>query len=141
MDTHPEKAEQILEPVKKDRHFRLHMGADVGSLLELKEALDIMSDTTFNHHVTQARNDFATWVNDVLDDGHLATQIRHVKTKPQMVKKIDARIRQLEKKATEGMPIHTRESMWIGARDFLIGLVVGLVAGFMIKNITMMFGF
>ena len=52
----------------EDKEFVLKIGARLHNLGDLAEALDIMSDDTFKHHVTKTKNDFARWVRDVLQE-------------------------------------------------------------------------
>ncbi|MBN1385735.1 hypothetical protein JW968_02030 [Candidatus Woesearchaeota archaeon] len=140
MKLQPEDAESLLVQAKQEHHFKLHMGADIGSLKELADALEIMNDTSFGHHVNQHKNDFAVWVEEVIGDKELASEIKHVKERAKMLKKVQKRIIYLESKKEEGMPIHTRESMWIGSRDFLVGMVLGFVIGYIIRNIVWLYG-
>ena len=122
------EAEHILRHVKGDHAFRLHMGTSIRSLKEMAEALDIMADRTFHHHVTDARNDFSSWVKDVLGDEGLAGSLRGIKSREAMVAKMDGRIEELEKKMAESH-ITTKEIMSMGAVDFVIGMIIGFIGG------------
>ncbi len=57
-------------------------GRVISNLVELRDALTGMHVDVFAHHVNKERNDFANWINDVLDDAELAKSIRTAK-KPQ----------------------------------------------------------
>lgn len=54
-----------------------------GSVLENLEQLEVafgsMSDEVFVHHVTKEKNDFAEWVEHVLDDAACAADLRRSK--------------------------------------------------------------
>jgi hypothetical protein len=54
-------------------------GNIIGNLVELRDRLNEMADEVFAHHVTKERNDFANWINDVLNDAELAQAIRKAK--------------------------------------------------------------
>ena len=122
------EAEHILRNVKDDRSFKLHMGTSIRSLRELAEALDLMADRTFQHHVTETRNDFGTWVKDVLGDKELADTIQHLKNRESILKEVDDRIDELDKRMAESH-ITTKELMSMGAMDFVIGMIIGFIGG------------
>jgi len=131
------EAEHILRHVKDDRSFKLHMGTSIRSLREMAEALDLMADKTFNHHVTETRNDFSNWVKDVLEDEELAMQIHHLKGREAILKKVDDRIAELEKKMAESH-ITTKELMSMGAVDFVIGMIIGFIGGLVLAAMVSM---
>ena len=47
-------------------------GLRVKSMWELKQALLVLPEEVIRHHVTEERNDIATWVKDVIGDKELA---------------------------------------------------------------------
>lgn len=72
---------------KKKRKQLVHAGEDVSfwvyegpvlrNLLELYDALEAISDEQFYHHVrSEADNDFANWVEEVLCDGDCAGSLK-----------------------------------------------------------------
>jgi len=69
---------QIKNP---DQAFKTLDGKELKSILELVHELDTMADQVFYHHVTQERNDFANWVQDVFDEVELAKQLVQEKSK------------------------------------------------------------
>lgn len=125
------EAEHILRSVKDDRAFKLHMGTTIRSLKELAEALDLMADRTFHHHVTETRNDFGNWVRDVLSDHELAQSVAKLKTREAILKKLDDRIEELEHKMAESH-VTTKELMSMGAVDFVIGMIIGFIGGLVV---------
>ncbi len=127
-------AEHILRDVKGQKAFQLHMGANINSLKDLAEALDIMSEKTFNHHVSASKNDFAAWVRDVLEDEELAAVIAKCKTKQNALKKIDERIEELDYRLSQSH-ITTKEIMGLGAVDFIVGLIVGFLGGLVLASL------
>lgn len=65
-----------------DNHgsFWVTDGQILDSLLALKNALDGMSKDVYQHHVSEERNDFAQWVQDVLLDIECANGLVKAKT-------------------------------------------------------------
>jgi len=56
-------------------------GPILKDIRELRSALQGMADKQFDHHVTKEKNDFATWVEDVLKDSTLAKELRRRRTR------------------------------------------------------------
>ncbi len=127
-------AEHILRDVKGQKAFQLHMGATIDSLKDLAEALDIMSEKTFSHHVSAKKNDFAAWVRSVLGDEDLADVIEKCKTKQSVLKKVDERIEELDYKLSQSH-ITTKEIMGLGAVDFIVGLIIGFLGGLVLASL------
>lgn len=63
-------------------------GRVLHNLHDLHHALEEMSDESFCHHVNKEKNDFAKWVEEVLEDGQLARQMRRVKTRKACLRKV-----------------------------------------------------
>ncbi len=51
-------------------------GQVLANLLDLRDALKTMKDDVFAHHVNKEKNDFASWVEHVLQDAELAMLMR-----------------------------------------------------------------
>jgi hypothetical protein len=66
-------------------YFVLSNGAKIRSLQELSEVMHSMDDTVFSSHVNQSKNDFATWVKDVMSLSDLSEQMRRVTSKEQLI--------------------------------------------------------
>lgn len=65
-----------------DRCFWVHHGPILKNLRELCDALASgISDEQFGHHVTAERNDFAAWVEIVLQDSECAQALRRAHTR------------------------------------------------------------
>jgi hypothetical protein len=45
-----------------------------------------MSDDLFREHVTENRNDFARWINDVFEESELALLLDETRSKQEMYK-------------------------------------------------------
>jgi hypothetical protein len=77
--------------------FWCHKGPIVKSIAELSLVLPKMPEATFKHHVTEAKNDFASWVEAVIGDKELADAIRATKAQKSMAKAVADRKKELEK--------------------------------------------
>lgn len=132
--TTAKEAEHILRDVRGNKVFQLHMGAGLNSLKDLAEALDIMSEKTFGHHVSDKKNDFASWVKEVLEDERLADDLEKCKTRQSVLKKIDERIEELEYKLSQSH-VTTKEIMGLGAVDFIVGLIIGFLGGLVLASL------
>ena len=62
-----------------EQAFWVVNGQILTNLIELRDALSIMSDDVFMHHVTKDRNDFADWIETVLQDAEIAHALRKSK--------------------------------------------------------------
>lgn len=87
-----ETAKKYLKDVGKEHAFLLKRGHRVASLAELFEELKTISQEEFLHHVTDDKNDFAKWVEDIIGDRHLAESMREVKDKENMLDKVKSRL-------------------------------------------------
>ncbi len=63
------------------------------NLKELAESFRTMSDETFAHHVNAEKNDFASWVGDILLDKKLATDLKKSRNQAAALKKVEARLK------------------------------------------------
>ena len=59
--------------------FWVHNGPVLQDLQHLRDALDEMDEQIFSHHVTNEKNDFADWVEYILQDKDLADALRKSK--------------------------------------------------------------
>jgi len=66
----------LLRAVAPEHHFQLQTGEMIGSIPELKQAMEHMSKKTFRHHANMGKNDFATWIQDMYGDKLLARQLQ-----------------------------------------------------------------
>jgi len=63
-----------------DKCFWVNFGPVVRNLRELNDALATMSEDQFAHHVDKTKNDFASWVEGVLEDAACANSLRRSRT-------------------------------------------------------------
>ena len=69
--------------------FWVSNGAVLRTLLDLRNELGKMTALEFSSHVTPEKNDFASWVETVLEEEALAKAMRKVKTQKALTKKIE----------------------------------------------------
>lgn len=72
--------------VTPEHHFTLKNGQKLTSFRDLLEALSFIDDETYNYHVTEDRNDFAEWVEHILEEEKLAEKIRNKKAREELLK-------------------------------------------------------
>lgn len=59
-----------------EQYFGLHDGPFLKDLYDLEYSLSAMTREQFRHHTADGRNDFATWVEDVVGERELGRQMR-----------------------------------------------------------------
>lgn len=82
-------SKKILIIATGDQCFWIKDGPSVGDLKELRNALISIEKEQFIHHVNNMKNDFAVWVEEILEDVACASGIRKSKTKTGMIKNIE----------------------------------------------------
>jgi hypothetical protein len=90
-------AEKRLAEVEQEKQFWCHDGQHLKNLQELQAALEEMKEETFHVHVNETKNDFSTWVNDVIGDDKLARDLRKSVTPAQAARAVASRIAFLKK--------------------------------------------
>ena len=118
-----------LNDVPKEHNFKLNSGRRIKNLYELGMHLAVMHDSTFEHHVNDEKNDFKNWVFDIVQDKHLADRILKAKTREDMAKVVEKRVKELEYEKKHHEKVVEQGIKW-GVREFGIGLVTGLFIGF-----------
>jgi hypothetical protein len=63
-------------------------------LPELADAFEVMSEESFNHHVSDKKNDFATWVQDILHDNILSERLRGIKDRQKALQIVKQRMKE-----------------------------------------------
>lgn len=74
------KAAPSLVYASDSQSFWVSDGQILNSLVALEIALTSMDKEVFSHHVSKAKNDFAGWVDAVLQDSECAKSLKAVKT-------------------------------------------------------------
>ena len=90
--------EKVLSDCRPDKSFWTCHGSIVRNIYELASTIESMNNWTFQFHVNDDRqkNDFAKWIEDVLEDGELAHRLKRVRNRNEYSSIIRARIRELE---------------------------------------------
>ncbi len=128
----PEDAKSILSDVNPAHKFNLHMGTSIANLGELAEALEIMDDTNFKYHVTKEKNDFSSWVRDIIGDIELSNDLMKAKTRKKAFELVSRRIEHLRELKND---YPAKEKVILFNNEFFIGLLLGLILGFLISAI------
>ena len=92
-------AVRFLSAVPEEYVFRCNDGRVMRDIKELAQALNDMSDETFAYHVNETKNDFGNWVQDVIGDKALASNLRKVLARTEAVKVVAARAAFLSSRA------------------------------------------
>ncbi|MBI2657669.1 hypothetical protein HYX08_03165 [Candidatus Woesearchaeota archaeon] len=94
-----DEAKRYLCDVSPEQCFWVNNGPILKNLDELASALPEMGDDTFHHHVNKEKNDFSSWVRNILGDVKLANDLLSSKNKESIAKKIRNRLNSLKKTA------------------------------------------
>ena len=122
------EAAALLRDVPKRNSFKLHKTEiEINNLFELADALEIMSDESYNHHVSSSRNDFANWVRDIVKDEELSIALHKAKDKKDAFKIVKNRIKQVHH--SSGEKACPKEHIGCGIREFAAGFLIGLLVG------------
>jgi len=78
------KKSMVLKKTPVHYSFVIVNGKKIKSLPELALEMDSIADDIFAHHVNEARNDFASWIRDVIGEIELADHLMGIKTKEDM---------------------------------------------------------
>ena len=65
--------------INPENYFRVANGTVIKNLKELDMAIENMSEETFKCHVSEVRNDFSSWIRDVIKDDKLANELLQIK--------------------------------------------------------------
>ncbi|MEM4259767.1 MAG: hypothetical protein QXG00_00865 [Candidatus Woesearchaeota archaeon] len=123
----------MIKEAKEDEVFIAKNNIKAKNIFELKKAIETMNDEEFSHHLNNDKNDFANWIEYSLEDKILADSVRQSKTKEEVLRSIDNRTSLLTKEIGKSHII----SDFTLLKDFLIGLIIGLVAGGIIGKLLL----
>ena len=82
-----------LTNAQDDQCFWVCNGSILRNIKDLKDSLSKMDKETFLNHVNKEKNDFATWVKEILEDETLSKKISKNKTVKTMIKTINDRLK------------------------------------------------
>lgn len=69
--------------------FNFNDGTTASNLTEFIQSIKRIDENTFSHHVNESRNDFSNWIRDVLNNGEMAEAISNLKSKDEIIKKLE----------------------------------------------------
>lgn len=84
------KTGRSLVVASNQKSFWVSDGRILNSLVALHDAFDSMEKHHFEHHVGKDKNDFAVWVDSVLNDAICAVDLKKAKT-PKAAKTVVAK--------------------------------------------------
>lgn len=64
--------------IPQEKRFHFHDGSSAGSIEELKEKLEKLPYDEFYEHVNEEKNDFASWIEHVVENKSLADKLQQV---------------------------------------------------------------
>lgn len=94
-----DEAKKYLSDVPPEKCFWVNNGPILKSMEELGNCLPEMGADTFKHHVNSEKNDFSSWVKDVIGDGKLANDLLSSRSRESAVKKLRGRLDSLRRMA------------------------------------------
>lgn len=91
-----EIAMRYLSPVPEQNRFWCKDGKVFSNLEEFQIGLNSMHIDVFKFHVNDDRNDFSTWIYDVIGDTELAKTLRKCNDKKTTIKRVRSRVSYLK---------------------------------------------
>ena len=95
-----DEAKRYLCDVMPEKCFWVNNGPILKNIEELASYLPEMPNETFHHHVNKEKNDFSSWIKDIIGDEKLANGLLSSRNKESAIKKIRNRLNSLKKKAS-----------------------------------------
>jgi len=75
------KTQHAARDAQPTEYFIMCNGKKLKNIKELADVMEEIEDYVFNHHVTEDKNDFSTWIKDVFKEIELAKNIAGIKDK------------------------------------------------------------
>lgn len=89
------KVSPYLQDVTPEKSFWVSNGWVIRNLQEMPAALENMSDDTFVYHANNEKNDFSTWIREVVGDKKLAANLAKVKSRKSALTSVNRRLKEL----------------------------------------------
>ena len=83
---------RLFSNINPEEYFLVQNGDILKNVKELASSLESMDEVTFNHHVNEERNDFASWISNVFNDKNLASQISNLKNREEIIQALNAKL-------------------------------------------------
>jgi hypothetical protein len=93
-----EEAVRFLANVPAEKVFWCNDGRTLHNIAELGKALYSMTDETFVYHANREKNDFVSWVRDVIGDIKLAAALQTAPDRVKAAKETASRVVALTKR-------------------------------------------
>ena len=71
---------RTLKRISKEHYFILADGTKVGHYLSLADVLEKVEETVLSHHISEIKNDFASWIAEIFDEKDLAKLVKNSKS-------------------------------------------------------------
>ena len=78
------KKHTLYVEVTPEKYFVMCDGRKIKSGKELADILQLINDDMFKYHVTETKNDFSNWINDVFGEQDLAKKMRTIRNRLEM---------------------------------------------------------
>ena len=72
---------KLKKKLSEDHYFVLLGGHKIKNVKDLADALEMIDEHHFKHHVNDNKNDFANWIRDVFEEFDLAEKVKTAKNK------------------------------------------------------------
>lgn len=116
-----------IQDVAQEHTFRLHKTEiEIRNLHELADALEIMSDESYSHHVSAERNDFANWVNVALKDVEMGNKLAVSKSRKQSLAIVQNHIKRAQGKTVQPSLMQQTHFKIL---EFAVGILFGILIG------------
>ncbi len=92
-----DRAKRFLADVPAEYVFRCVNGHMLRNLKELEAELKAISEQDYAYHVNAEKNDFSTWVRDIIKDNSLAKTLLKASNPAVASKHVSARVSDLSK--------------------------------------------
>lgn len=89
------KAGKLLGNVPEEKAFWICSGHLLKNMSELENSFMEMNNDVFYYHVNENKNDFCTWVREVIEDDKLARDLEISRTPTQAAQCVNERISEL----------------------------------------------
>ena len=89
------QAQKYLSNAPEDKVFWSHDGKIFRNLFELQSGLSSMDDETYAYHTRMGKNDFSTWIREIIGDETLASDMEKGMARLEASMEVESRIHSL----------------------------------------------
>lgn len=97
-ETLKQEAKRLLADVPEEYVFRCRNGDILHNLKELGDEFKTMPEENYAFHANAEKNDFTSWVRDIIKDERLASDLQKAPNQGQAAKLVASRIAILSKR-------------------------------------------